>query len=340
MNYYYKFIFLSTLLTGTMITMTSPNWMSAWMGIEINLLSFIPLMMYKLNPQTSEASMKYFLVQSIASSLMMFMITMNMMKYNLSFDSTMMNKMMSTTLNSALMMKMGMAPLHFWLPEVANKMSWMNTLILLTWQKLAPMTLLAYSMKVTHFIVSAVILSVAIGSLWGMNQTNMQKIMAYSSINHMGWMLSTLLSNKPMWLFYLMIYSIITASITITLNNFKIFHLKQMMTFMSSNNTIKMMMTLNFLSLGGLPPLLGFLPKWMVIQSLSNMNKFMWMITLMIMMTLISLYFYIRITYLNTMMTHTKTKYLTKSKPHKPMLIISFMTSSSLIMFMILFNFL
>nr|YP_010531099.1 NADH dehydrogenase subunit 2 [Omoglymmius wukong]UXW93686.1 NADH dehydrogenase subunit 2 [Omoglymmius wukong] len=293
----YKMIFIFILLISTLISISSYNWLTAWMGLEINLLSFITLISNKNNLYTSESSMKYFLVQSIASSIFLFSILLNMMLIN----SMEMFSMFSLMMNSALMLKMGMAPFHFWFPDIINYMNWINSMLLMTWQKIAPIMLLSYLMKNSKFIIFTILMSTFIGSIMGLNQIKLQKILAYSSINHLGWMISSFLNNNLLWITYFLVYSIITISITMLFNYLNIFYIKQMFITMNKLFMIKFIISMNFLSLGGLPPFLGFFPKWLIIQELSNYNKFIPLILFMILMSLITLFYYLKMIYSNLM---------------------------------------
>lgn len=130
----------------------------------------------------------------------------------------------------------------------------------------------------------------------GNNQTNLRKIIAYSSINHIGWILTIIIFIESIWIYYFIIYSIITFNITIIFKIFNIYHLKQLLTTINNNPIIKFSFIVNFLSLGGLPPFIGFFPKWLTIQTLIE-NQFYSLSLLIVIITLITLYFYIRITY-------------------------------------------
>nr|QRW36293.1 NADH dehydrogenase subunit 2 [Graptodytes varius] len=340
MFFTYKSIFLSTLIMGTLISISSFSWLGAWMGLEINLLSFIPLISSKNNMYSSESSMKYFLIQAMASSMFLFSIIISMLKSKMINDLLMLNNMMFMFMNSTILLKMGAAPFHFWFPEIMESLNWMNSLLLLTWQKIAPMIIISYMIKSNMFIMIIIMISSMIGSIGGLNQINLKKILAYSSINHIGWMLSSFLINEMMWFLYFFIYSFINLTIIHMFNKFNINMLKQM--FMSINDyKINFFMILNFLSLGGLPPFLGFLPKWMIIQNLSY--NFFFLIFFMIMMTLITLYFYIRISYSGIMINNNKLNFnLYIMKPYINymfMYIMSMISISSLMIYSFLMNF-
>nr|UJG45540.1 NADH dehydrogenase subunit 2 [Monoclona rufilatera] len=289
-------IFLFTLILGTMISISSNSWLGCWMGLEINLLSFIPLMVKSNNLMSTEASLKYFLTQAFASSLLLFSIVVFMIYYNFTFQFNLLNNFnISFMIFITLLIKSGTAPFHFWFPNVMEGINWINNLILMTWQKIAPMMMISYFLF-NNFFMFFIISSVLIGSLGGLNQTSLRKIMAFSSINHLGWMLAAMIFNEYMWLFYFIVYFFLSFILILIFNMFKIFYLNQMFSLFIHSYMLKFMFLISLLSLGGLPPFLGFLPKWFVIQSMISINQY-YIVIFMICMSLITLYFYLRICY-------------------------------------------
>nr|YP_010850283.1 NADH dehydrogenase subunit 2 [Tomicus minor]WGH11774.1 NADH dehydrogenase subunit 2 [Tomicus minor] len=294
-------MFYTSMMMGSLISISSSSWMMAWMGLELNLMSILPLMKIPKHKDSSESTIKYFIIQAIASTLMLFSIIMMTNLSNSKFSFFFMNNLNMVT-TSAILMKMGAAPFHFWVPEVTMGLSWKMVYIVLTWQKLAPMILMAYTISNNIIFINIfIILSSMMGSILGMNQTYLKKLMAYSSINHIGWMISSLFCSYKTWLIYYSIYCIMNLNIIILLNNYKMYSTYQMMNFMSKNKMMKMLVMMNFLSLGGLPPFLGFLPKWLTINNLIN-NNYYTITFILIMFSLISLYFYLRITFSSLML--------------------------------------
>nr|QQQ88945.1 NADH dehydrogenase subunit 2 [Hilara sp. YD3011] len=301
-------LFYLILMLGTMITISSNSWLSAWMGLEINLLSFIPLMNDNNNLMSTEASLKYFLTQALASAILLFAIILSMLKFNMAYELNNQFLYSNMIIFSALLLKSGAAPFHFWFPTVMEGLTWINSLTLMTWQKIAPLMLISYFNFKTLFAIT-VILSIIIGSLGGLNQTSLRKIMTFSSINHLGWMLSAMMCNESLWLFYFSTYSFLSMTIIYFLNTFKLFHINQLFNLFFSSKTIKFSIFFNFLSLGGLPPFLGFLPKWLVIQTLIFNNQ-IFLLSIMVTMTLITLYYYLRMCYAAFMLNYFENNWM------------------------------
>nr|YP_009485695.1 NADH dehydrogenase subunit 2 [Tessaratoma papillosa]AVZ00831.1 NADH dehydrogenase subunit 2 [Tessaratoma papillosa] len=318
-----KSLFLLTTMLGTILTMSSNNWISMWMGVELNMLSFIPLMSKTKSKASAEASMIYFLVQSMSSMILMFSVLMMM-------NESTMNIIFNNILMMSLMIKLGAAPFHMWLPEMMSKISWNNCLLLMTWQKLAPLMMMSNVQINQKTLFMASILSAMIGAVGGLNQSSMRKLMAYSSINHLGWMISI---NKIQnnWLFYWTIYSIMNALICFTFNKYNIFFINQI-NMMNLTMTEKFGYITSMLSMGGLPPFIGFLPKWIVIQTLTQDKLYLIPITL-IMMSMITLFFYMRTMtsmFLNNMAVNKWNFY--NKMTIMPMLMIMFNLSLPMIM--------
>nr|YP_009433045.1 NADH dehydrogenase subunit 2 [Culex coronator]ATD12058.1 NADH dehydrogenase subunit 2 [Culex coronator] len=299
-------IFLIMLIFGSLIAISANSWLGAWMGLEINLLSFIPLMNEgKKNLMTSESSLKYFLTQAFASSILLFAIILMMMSFNLNWIN---NNFYELLILSTLLLKNGAAPFHFWFPGVMEGLNWINGLILMTWQKIAPLMLISYNINYNFFLV-AIILSMIIGALGGLNQTSLRKLMAFSSINHLGWMLMAMMNNELLWLVYFMFYFFLSMSIVLMFNNLKLFHFNQIFNLSIMNPVIKFFLFLNLLSLGGLPPFLGFLPKWLVIQNLVETHQ-LFLLFISVCLTLITLYYYLRMSYSIYMLNFNKNSWM------------------------------
>nr|YP_009093639.1 NADH dehydrogenase subunit 2 [Plutella xylostella]AIS35851.1 NADH dehydrogenase subunit 2 [Plutella xylostella] len=305
MNYNFntnKMFFYFILFFSTMISISSNSWLGCWIGLEINLLSFIPLISNVNNLLMTEASLKYFLVQSIASINLLFFILMKMF-FLKNFEF---NKIYMILLNLPLLMKMGSAPFHFWFPNIMEGLSWLNCFILMTWQKITPMILLSYYFF-NNFLIFIMIMNSIIGALGGINQISLRKLMAFSSINNLSWMIASIMISENMWLMYFLIYSLINLLMCMMFFMLNIFYINQMF-FSNIKLIIKLTMMFNLLSLGGLPPFLGFFPKWMIINYLI-INKFFILTFIFIMMSLIMLFFYIRMTYSSFILNYIKLKW-------------------------------
>nr|AEK27555.1 NADH dehydrogenase subunit 2 [Anolis chrysolepis]AEK27560.1 NADH dehydrogenase subunit 2 [Anolis chrysolepis] len=327
-------ILMSSLATGTIITMSSHHWLMAWIGLEMNTMAIIPIISSTHNPRSTEAATKYFLTQAAASATILFS-SMNNAWETGTWDITNLTSTPSCImLTMALAMKLGLAPMHFWLPEVLQGSTLLTALIITTWQKLAPMTLIYLTINNLHapLLILMGLASSIIGGWGGLNQTQTRKIMAYSSIAHLGWMIaiSSLMTN--IMTTALLIYIMMTTAVFCLLITSKSKTIQDTTTTWMLSPMLATMMMVLLLSLGGLPPLTGFLPKWLILEELTTQNL---MLTALVMMmaTLLSLFFYLRIMYTTTLTLSpntTQTKFKWRFKLNFPTFLIMTTTTTSI----------
>nr|AQT38622.1 NADH dehydrogenase subunit 2 [Megathymus violae] len=298
-----KMFFYYILMFSTLISISSNSWMGCWIGLEINLLSFIPLISNSNNLLSSESSLKYFLVQSIASINFLFSILLKLMLMK-NFE---INFLMTILINSSMMTKMGSAPFHFWFPNIIESLNWLNCFILMTWQKITPMILMSYYMNL-NFLMFIMMLNSIIGAIGGINQTSLRKLLSFSSINNLGWMMSAIMISENLWMLYFLLYSFFVSIMCFIFYIMNIYFINQLFIF-NFNYLMKFLLMINFLSMGGLPPFLGFFPKWIIINFLMNMNLY-FISFIFIMMSLITLFFYIRIIFSCILFNYMKLKWL------------------------------
>nr|QXT44388.1 NADH dehydrogenase subunit 2 [Astalotermes cf. brevior CMRT056] len=315
-----------TLMSGMLVSVSSNSWLGAWMGLEINLMSFIPLMSNVKNMYNTEASLKYFIVQVLASATLLFMVVMSTLMEDLfSFESNTYTPMIICT---PLLLKSGAAPFHWWFPGVMEGLSWENCALLMTIQKAAPLMLMSYLIEMNIFTLSIIMLSTIVGAIGGLNQTSMRKILTYSSINHTGWMLIALTTSENLWMMYFMIYSTLALTVVSAIKLSGVSFINQTMMTNKETTLMKFMMFTSLLSLGGLPPFLGFLPKWIVIQAMI-LNNMAPLAVIVVVTSLITLYYYLKISYSSFMILNTEPKWNTKSAKNSTSKNISAMVLSS-----------
>nr|YP_010164043.1 NADH dehydrogenase subunit 2 [Macrophthalmus abbreviatus]QRK27332.1 NADH dehydrogenase subunit 2 [Macrophthalmus abbreviatus] len=280
-------LFFFTLILGSLISISSSSWFGGWVGLELNMLSFIPLITLKMNSYFSEAALKYFLIQALGSALFIYASCVSISFYNLTHIFTLF----------ALLLKLAAAPFHFWFPQVVEGLHWPQMFILSTIQKLAPMVLISYLTSfpiLTKTITVSAVLSALVGAWSGLNLTLLRKILAFSSINHMSWMLIAISISDTLWFMYFMFYSLISLSVMMMFYKTQAFSLSQVTQSNQTSALYKITLSLSMLSLGGLPPLSGFIPKWMIAQIMMNM-KMMIPLFFLLASALVTLYFYLRI---------------------------------------------
>nr|QHR76842.1 NADH dehydrogenase subunit 2 [Rhynchospiza stolzmanni]QHR76843.1 NADH dehydrogenase subunit 2 [Rhynchospiza stolzmanni] len=320
MNPQASLIFISSLLLGTTITISSNHWIMAWTGLEINTLAILPLISKSHHPRAIEAATKYFLTQAAASALVLFSSMTNAWHTG-QWDITQLTHPTSCLiLTSAIAMKLGLVPFHFWFPEVLQGSPLLTGLLLSTLMKLPPITLLYMTSPSLNptLLTTLAILSAALGGWMGLNQTQIRKILAFSSISHLGWMAIIIVYSPKLTLLNFYLYAMMTAAVFITLNTIKVLNLSTLMTAWTKAPSLNAMLLLTLLSLAGLPPLTGFMPKWLIIQELTK-QEMAPAATLISLLSLLSLFFYLRLAYCTaiTLPPHT-TNHMKQWRTNKP----------------------
>nr|UYX79154.1 NADH dehydrogenase subunit 2 [Distorsio anus] len=296
----FNYMFLFVMGLGTLFSVSSVHWLGIWAGLEMNLIGFLPMLVYQKSNSESESAVKYFVVQAMGSSFLMFG---SLLVYSLSFSWEVFNNLQSLSMvgfiimMSGLCIKLGVFPFHFWLPSVMAGLPWMTCLLLATWQKLAPLFLVMSLLEFNNsywFIILICILSsgsALVGGLGGMNQTQIRALLGYSSIGHLGWMMFAMISSEWIMKIYLGVYVAISLCMFVML-------------WLSDNSTMKnldslknsgftqLSVILMLLSLGGLPPLLGFISKWLVVL-LGVEKPYSMFIFILILGSLMSLFYYL-----------------------------------------------
>nr|YP_009025010.1 NADH dehydrogenase subunit 2 [Nemipterus japonicus]AHN94313.1 NADH dehydrogenase subunit 2 [Nemipterus japonicus] len=285
---------------GTTITLTSSHWLIAWMGLEINTLAIIPIMAQHYHPRAVEAATKYFLTQATAAAMILFASTTNAWITGQWDIYQMSHPLAITLITLALALKIGLAPLHSWLPEVLQGLDLTTGLIMSTWQKLAPFALLLQLQPANPTMMIILGLSsTLIGGWGGLNQTQLRKILAYSSIAHLGWMILVLQYAPSLTLLTLIMYLVMTISAFLTFKANNVTNINALALSWTKTPVLTALTPLILLSLGGLPPLTGFMPKWLILQELTKQDLEP-TATFAALTALLSLYFYLRLSYAMT----------------------------------------
>nr|YP_010554698.1 NADH dehydrogenase subunit 2 [Ceratopsyche trifora]UYO79331.1 NADH dehydrogenase subunit 2 [Ceratopsyche trifora] len=320
-----KTLFFNLLIFSILFISSTNSWINCWMGLEINTLVFLTLTYNKKFLINSEFSIKYYLVQSISSINFLFFILL--INFNLIDKSNLYNFILMN-LNLTLLMKMGSAPFHFWMISIIEGITWNNTFILLTLQKIPPMILISYYLNFKMMII-VIILNCFFGSLGGLNQLNIQKIMIYSSIYNFSWMFSSIMISENLFFFFILVYMLIFFNLTYLFSSFNLFFMNQLY-LMKSNKLIMLIIFFNLMSLGGLPPFMGFMSKWIIsIYMIQTMN---YLVLIMVLTSLINLFYYIQLMYPFLTIQKFENKWSMFLKPSPLIMIMSYFSLFSLIM--------
>nr|QNO39095.1 NADH dehydrogenase subunit 2 [Aristelliger expectatus] len=329
-------LLISSISAGTILTMASHHWLLAWLGLELNTIAMLPILAMPHHPRATEAATKYFLIQAATAATILFAATLNAWQtghWTITQPASPTTMMMLTI---AVSTKLGMAPTHLWYPEVIQGSTITTALIISTWQKLAPLTLLLMTLHCisTNTLLTLGLLSALVGGWLGLNQTQTRKIMASSSIAHMGWLAVALTMNHNLATLTIMVYIIMTTTM------FMVITLTTTKTLMDFNTTwlhspmTVAMMVMTLMSLGGLPPLTGFMPKLLIIKNLTHLQLTP-LATALALASLPSLFFYTRMTYLALLTTPpstTSTKHKWRFKINTPPILPTLMIMTTMIL--------
>nr|YP_009122045.1 NADH dehydrogenase subunit 2 [Chaetodontoplus mesoleucus]AJH65803.1 NADH dehydrogenase subunit 2 [Chaetodontoplus mesoleucus] len=296
---------LTTLLfalgIGTSLTFVSSHWLLAWMGLEISTLAILPLMAQQHHPRAVEAATKYFLIQATAAAMLLFASTTNAwISGHWDIQQTS-HPLPLTLLTLALALKIGLAPLHSWQPEVLQGLELNTGVIMATWQKLAPFAILTQIQPPNSPLILILgVASIFAGGWGGLNQTQLRKILGYSSIAHLGWMILVLQYSTTLTLLALFIYIITTYATFTLLTLKKATSMKMLFALGAKNPVLTMLLPLLLMSLAGLPPLTGFLTKLLILKELTKQGLAT-TAALAIIGALLSAFFYVRLSVATTL---------------------------------------
>nr|YP_010930319.1 NADH dehydrogenase subunit 2 [Carinata ganga]WKK49908.1 NADH dehydrogenase subunit 2 [Carinata ganga] len=278
-------LFLMSMSLGVMVSLCSNNLITIWVGLEVSLMSFIPIMTGN-SLLSSESSMKYFIVQSLSSMLLMLGLMMLIM------DMINLGKLI---ISISLLIKIGVAPFHMWVLSVVEGLTNFCLFTLLFTMKLVPLYLIGM-MEVEFMLMS--VFTMIIGSISGLIQNSIRKLMSFSSIYNLGLVISCI-NNTSLWMTYFIIYGFILFCLLYMFSCLNSNYVNQII-MMEFDFSKKLIFWFTLLSMGGLPPFLGFLNKLLVIEFLLLNNKLLLLMTL-IFTSLLVIFYYMRLSFISLM---------------------------------------
>nr|QNV12042.1 NADH dehydrogenase subunit 2 [Linyphia triangularis] len=266
--------FFSLFISSFFLVFSSNDWFFVWMGLEINMFSFM-LIISNNSGMEVESCLKYFFIQSLGSGILM-----------LSFYSQI--SMINYINGLILSYKMGTGPFYFWFPSLCEGISWISCYLLMTIQKIIPLMLMSLSSsEILWFIIVS---SLIVGAFGSMNQVKLKRLMAYSSIHHIGWLVLCMMLSISIWWMYLIMYMFMILGVLILFSKNEVLVINFIMKGYESWMFILMMM-----SMGGIPPMLGFFLKWWIFYYLPLSSMYMYLC--MLLMSVVMIYIYMRIIY-------------------------------------------
>ena len=277
------------ILLGAFVVITCDHFLVLYLGLELQTFSiFILISKNKVWLKSSEAGLKYFILGALSSGLFLLGILLLFIKnYSLSIESFLFSfwyeeKIIIISflfIILSLFFKISLFPLHFWIPDIYEGSSWKILGLIGTLPKISVIYLLIQFSEIIDLFILCSLLSIIIGTLGALNQTKLKRLLAYSGISHIGFMILIIgiLNQKGFIInnIYLIIYIlsfisiIILTSKTILSNNNYLIEL-------SNNNYTNKIVALSWiillLSIAGIPPLSGFLSKWLILWVILEEN--------------------------------------------------------------------
>lgn len=278
------------LIFPPLAALSSPSWPLIWMLLEINMFSYLVVLLFQSSPIATETTVKYFIAQAPRSSVILLSA--------ISFTHT--KSLISLILLiRAVVFKIGMAPFHQWFLSVAKGLKTIPFTLLLTWQKLMPLCLIflyGIPLKIINILI---ILNALIGAMGGVGQTLIRPLLCFSSINHTAWIILAIKASTLVFLTYTRVYFLIIFSlITSIAEDLPLNHWAES----RNHKTVKKIPIFStaLLSLAGIPPLIGFTIKWIV---LFNNRSDLFVVITLILGSIVTLLYYIKITLVLTFKT-------------------------------------
>nr|YP_007026843.1 NADH dehydrogenase subunit 2 [Metacrangonyx ilvanus]CCI69546.1 NADH dehydrogenase subunit 2 [Metacrangonyx ilvanus] len=297
-------LFSFFLLFSVIMMICMNSWFLIWFFIEMNLLCFIPLILFKKNKYSVEGSLKYFFIQTVSSIFILIGLVLLFMDFEI----------YNYLFMSGLSIKLGFVPFHQWMVNIIESLTWPLVGVLFSLQKVGPFILFnyMYMMKneIIHVMYMLSFLCALVGSLGGLFTSSMRKIMVFSSISHSAWLIMGMMVSIYMWIIYFVLYSLVLFSVLYILSSMNLSNLNHM--FLKLNFFVSFSLGVGLLSMGGLPPLSGFVPKFILMKELILFYNY-FVLLFLLMSVFISLFFYSRMFILNFIFLSNKNIFLKMS---------------------------
>jgi NADH-quinone oxidoreductase subunit N len=312
-------------VVGMMIMVSGQNMLTLYVGLELLSLSLYALVaLDRDNAKATEAAMKYFVLGALASGMLL---------YGMSMVYGMTGSLNIVDINNALMneskihavlvlglvfivaglaFKLGAVPFQMWVPDVYEGSPTAVTLLISSVPKLAAFAFIIRMLVQAlptlvgdwqQMLVIMAVLSIVIGNITAIAQTNLKRMLAYSTISHVGFILYGLMSASMNGFVYAMFY--VVSYVLMTLAGFGIILLLSRKGFEADQlDDLKglnqrspwhaFLMLIVMFSMAGVPPTLGFYAKFSVLQAALEAG-YLWLVVFAVLMAVIGAFYYLRI---------------------------------------------
>lgn len=320
---YYVLALLSML--GMLVLVSAYSFLTLYLGLELLSLPLYALAaMRRERVECAEAGLKYFIMGAIASGMLLYGLSMvygatGEIQLNLVTEAI--SQMDSGNLlivfglvfiSVGVVFKLGGVPFHMWVPDVYHGAPASVTLLISTAPKVAAFGLAVrlfvdalpgFHMQWQHILIVVSLLSMGLGNFVAIAQSNLKRMLAYSSIAHMGYMLLGLLagtkSGYASAMFYMIVYSIMSLGAfgmltLLSRAGVDVENIEDFKGLNQRNPWLALMMLLVMFSMAGIPPIVGFFAKVGVLEALINVDL-VWLAAVALLFAIVGAYYYIRV---------------------------------------------
>ena len=321
---YYTLVLFS--IFGMLVLVSAHSLLSLYLGLEILSLPIYALTALRRDQAIcTEAAMKYFIMGAIASGMLLYGMSM-LYGATHSIDINTIKMAMQTTsgneksilllglvfISVGVIFKLGGVPFHMWIPDVYHGAPNSVTLLISTAPKVAAfglaIRLFVDTMPSLHgqwqqMLIVVSILSMGLGNLVAIAQRNLKRMLAYSSIAHMGYMFLGLLvgtqAGYAAAMFYIISYAFMSLGafamiVLLSRAGIEVENIDDFKGLNQRNPWLAGMMLLLMFSMAGIPPLVGFFAKIAVLEALVSAGL-VWLAVLALFFAIIGVYYYIRV---------------------------------------------
>ena len=314
-----------TAIAGMMVLVSSHSLLTVYLGLELLSLSLYALVaMHRDSVFASEAAMKYFVLGALASGMLLYGMSM-LYGVTGTLDLAVLAGAVESRTDQNIVLvlglvfvmvgvsfKLGAVPFHMWVPDVYQGAPTPVTLFIGTAPKLAAFAMLmrllvdglpGLQAEWNQILMLLAVLSIGVGNIVAISQTNLKRMFAYSTIAHVGFLFLGIIagteSGYAAAMFYVIVYSLMAAGafamiILLSRSGFEAERLDDFKGLNDRSSWYAAMMLILMLSMAGVPPFAGFWGKWFVLKEVIASGG-VWLAALAVFFAVIGLFYYLRV---------------------------------------------
>lgn len=323
---------------GMFVLISAYNFITLFLGLELFALPVYAMVALQRDKEMcTEAAMKYFVVGALATGILLYGLSM-LYGATRTLDISAVAQVIKTLpadqqivlvfglvfVTVGIAFKLGAVPFHMWVPDVYQGAPSSVTLFIASGPKVAALamairllvnTLPGLENQWQQLLIIIALLSMGIGNIVAIVQSNLKRMLAYSSIAHMGYMLLGLIAGTPKGYsaatFYMISYAIMTLVafgmiVILSKAGFEAEKIDDFRGLNSRNPWLAFIMLLVMFSLAGIPPLVGFMAKVAVLEALISVNM-IWLAVVALLFAIVGAYYYIKVVKVMYFETATET---------------------------------